>query len=283
MNKAKEKQEKIIDELIAGLEKGCIPWQNPCFYDEPRNMLTKRQYHGINHLYLSYLAMERGYEQNIWGTFNQIRSAKGCVAKGEHAVPIVYYTFIEKDVKNKSGEIEEKKVPFLRYYNVFNVSGQTNIKLPPKEKIDFDPIEKAEKIVKMNDPKMGVSVDRNYYSPSEDKIYMNKPENFRSKFEYYGTLFHEMGHWTGHESRLKRPLDGIKDDPESYSFEELVAEITSSFMMNRLCLRRDKENTQAYINNWVKFLKEQKTALVKASSKASKAVEYLTDDSKKRL
>jgi antirestriction protein ArdC len=271
---AKEKQQAILDELVSGLELGEIPWQTPCFSEMPQNILG-RKYNGINVLYLMWIAKKKQYTRNIWGTFNQIKTAGGSVNAGAKSVPIVHWSILEKEVVSKHGKTEKQDIPILKYFNVFNIAGQTNLKLPDKQASTFSPVEKAEEIIKNNNPSIVVSVSGNYYVPSTDTIHIQRPETFYNPNDYYQVLWHECGHWTGHESRLNRPLASLNKDKHSYSTEELIAEISSSFLMNELGLETNKINTQAYINGWSSFLKDQKQELIKASSKASKVVEYL--------
>lgn len=271
---AKEKQQAILDELISGLDQGIIPWQMPCMRELPQN-LTGRHYSGINTLYLMYLAKKKNYSRNIWATFNQIRTAGGSVNSGAKSAPIVYYTFLEKEVIDKTGKKDTKQVPILKYFNVFNVEAQTNLKVPDKQDSSFNPIEKAEDVIAKNNPTIFASVDGNYYVPSQDTIHIQRPESFENKNEYYKVLFHELAHWSAHESRLNRPLASLNKDKNSYSTEELVSELASAFLMTELNLDYDKTNTQAYINGWSSFLKEQKQELIKAASKATKAVDFL--------
>ncbi|GBR72879.1 antirestriction protein [Candidatus Termititenax aidoneus] len=274
MTIAQEKQQAIVEELIKGLELGVIPWQNPCAAELPKNLQSNKTYRGINYLYLTYIANKKSYKHNIWGTFLQIKNAGGSVNCGEKSVPVIYWTITEKEVTNKNGLKEVKEIPILRYYNVFNIE-QTNMKLPEKQHNNFNPIEKAEGVIKANNPNLIVSVSGNYYIPSEDTIYIQKPETFINTNEYYGVTFHELSHWTGNAKRLNRPLESLNKDRNSYSQEELIAEMASSFIMQELGLPINKTNTQAYINNWANFLKNQKEALVSASSKASKAADYI--------
>jgi antirestriction protein ArdC len=274
MTVAQEKQQAIVEELIKGLELGIIPWQNPCSNELPKNIQSNKTYRGINYLYLTYVALEKGYKHNLWGTFLQIKNAGGSVNSGAKSVAIVYWSILEKEVTNKDGIKEKKEVPVLRYYNVFNIE-QTNIKPPEKQVNTFNPIERAEELIKINNPHLVTSASGNFYMKKDDTIHIQRPETFINTNEYYSVMFHELSHWTGHETRLNRPLDGLSKDSNSYSQEELVAEMSSSFIMQELGLPINQKNTQAYINGWARFLRDQKEALVYASSRASKAADYI--------
>jgi len=283
MTIAQDKQQAIVEELIKGLELGKIPWQKPCSAELPKNIQSNKSYRGINYLYLTYVAMEKGYSRNVWGTFLQIKNQKGSVNCGAKATPVIYWTIKETEVTNKDGVKEKKEIPMLRYYNVFNIAGQTNIKLPEVQKNNFNPIEKAEQIIRDNNPALVVSVNGNFYRPDTDTIHLQEPKTFVDTNSYYKTCFHELAHWTGHKSRLNRFLDNLNNEGHSYSFEELVAEMTSSFVMQELGLPINQTNTQAYINGWASFLRDQKQALITASSKASKAADYIFNRNAKEM
>jgi len=92
---------------------------------------------------------------------------------------------------------------------------------------------------------------------------------------YYGTLLHELGHWTGHESRLARDLSG-RFGTESYAGEELVAEMTSAFLCAHLRTSpTPREGHAQYMNSWMQKLKKDKRAFFTAASAAQAVADYL--------
>lgn len=193
---------------------------------------------------------------------------------------------LEKTETDENGEEKKSTFPILRYYNVFHVSQIDGVE-PKYTKIDMghDPIESAEKVVKGyvdRDGKLKLSVqesDKAYYSPMLDTVVVPRMEQFKVAEEYYSTLFHELTHSTGHESRLSRlgDMGSVSLGNEEYSKEELVAEIGSATLMNHCGIEIEKtfRNSVAYIENWLSVLKNDRKFIVSASSKASKAVELI--------
>ena len=259
---------KIIDEL----EKGNIPWRKPWRTEgNAINQITRKAYRGINSLLLS------GGE---YLTFKQITELNGKVKKGEKSHLVVFWKQLE--IENDDGE--QKTIPLLRYYNVFSIH-QTegiNSKLPPIELDDINPIEKAENIVTEYTNRENIKIINNdingaFYRPSDDIINLPKIKQFENSEKYYSTAFHEMAHSTGHEKRLNRLKKQAAFGSESYSKEELVAEISSAYMCEFAGLDTGKtiENTAAYINSWKKRLKEDSKLIVLAAGAAEKATEYI--------
>jgi len=187
-------------------------------------------------------------------------------------------------VENKeTGETEE--IPFLRYYTVFNLdqcAGIPEDKIPVLEEKtrEFNPIEEAEKIVAgyTRRPKIEHVESRAYYRPASDLVNMPKKELFKSDAEYYSTLFHELTHSTGHETRLNR--SGITDlqgfGSHSYSKEELCAEFGAAYLCGESgIVDRTIENSSAYIQGWLKRLRSDKKFLVQAAAQGQKAVDFI--------
>ena len=274
----------ITDRIVDRLKEGIIPWKKPWNPGQPQqNPFTKNVYHGINQLLLNSM----GYSQPYWATFKQISKMGKSVRKGAKGVPIIFASFKETEKIKSDGSIVEGKFFFYRYYTVFNVA-QTNIILPEDEKpkIDFEPIGNAEKIIELYSD-IGPRVnhggqDRAFYRPSTDQIYLPDREIFTGEPEYYSTIFHEFGHSTGHSKRWtnKTGRPGIMNHTgfgsHAYSEEELVAEITSCFLCSEAnILESTGDNSQAYINNWIKALKDNPTFIVKAAQQAEKAANII--------
>jgi antirestriction protein ArdC len=129
-----------------------------------------------------------------------------------------------------------------------------------------------------NPPAYRESGSSAYYVPKKDLVNLPPIETFKTTEGYAATKFHEYGHSTGHESRLNRPgiMTVAAFGGEEYSFEELVAELTSAYLCARNGIDNTLENSSAYVQNWLKALKDDKTMLMKASGKATAAVEYIT-------
>jgi antirestriction protein ArdC len=270
--------EIITDRIIQALEKGEIPWKKPWNVRPPMNYVSKKAYRGINIILLAMQSRTTPY----WVSYKQAQALGGNIREGEKATPVVFWKWnkietevIEEDETKK----EVKKAPILRYYNVFNLDQTEGIEIP-KEGIDFKPIEKCEQIVAgyPKGPVMKVGGDRACYDPKADEITAPIKESFNSPESYYATLFHEMTHSTGHTARLNREgvNDPIRFGSEPYAKEELVAEIGASFLSAEAGVNPvTEENTVAYIQNWLKALKNDKKLVIYASAQAQKAVDHI--------
>jgi len=270
--------EIITKKIIEQLEKGVIPWVRPWAQKhKPINAVTKTCYHGVNFFLLSFTP----YAQNCFLTFNQAKNAGGVVKSGEHGYPVVFWTLRSVDSINKKGEVEEKEIPYMRYYTVFNIE---QCELPEKFKellpkqTEFNPIEKAESIVSgyKDKPKIINEEHRAFYEVKKDYINMPKRELFTDNNGYYQTLFHELTHSTGHANRLNRNLpENINRNSDGYSFEELIAELGSAFLCAESGINTTVENSARYIKGWLEVLKNDNNFIIKASSKAQKAYDYI--------
>ena len=198
---------------------------------------------------------------------------------------VVFWKIIDVEEKNDKGEIEKKKLPLLRYYNVFHIS-QVECVEPLKEKLntEIEPIEEADRIIKdyvdreqlvFNECKS----NRAYYAPLIDTVVVPLKEQFMNTPEWYGTTFHELVHSSGSKNRLNRleTSNLASFGSETYSKEELVAEIGSASILNYLGIETDKtfNNSASYIESWLQVLRNDNKFIVSASSKAEKAVNYI--------
>ena len=281
---------RITDHIIKKLEEGKIPWNKPWNGKEsaPRNAKTKRYYRGIN-VFLLF-----DFDNPNFVTFNQAKEAGGNVKKGERGTPVVFWKFAKK-TKNGWSEADpehddrEDIKPILRFYTLFNVEQCES--LPEKytqfdkpQTNDNDRIQVAEAIVAgyPNPPTINTQEQNQaYYRPSTDEIMLPKIEQFHGSEYYYATLFHEMVHSTGHQTRLNRPevTGPVNFGSEKYSREELVAEMGATFLCAEAGIENATiENQTAYIQNWLKVLKQPKNEklIVHAGAQAQKAVEYIS-------
>jgi antirestriction protein ArdC len=273
--------EIVTEKIIAALEKGEIPWRKPWKPgDVPRNAETGRPYHGINAILLSMSE----YPSNEWITYEGAKRIGANVRKGEHGTLVTFWK-ISKYTKETNGETEEKTGFILRYYTVFNVAQLDNYApKAPATPAEFTPIESAENIANGYFGTRGPKVtnrnqDRACYMPTLDQILMPTPEQFNTPEEYYSVLFHEGGHSTGHPSRLNRftPEHNHQFGSEDYSKEELVAELTSAFVCAECGIsnERTETNNAAYIQSWIKALKNDTRMIVSAASKATHAADFI--------
>lgn len=268
----------VTDRIIDLLEQGVVPWHKPWAGGRdaaPANLVSKKPYRGLN----VWLLGSMGYSSPYWVSFKQCQELGGQVRKGEKSTLVVYWKMLEtidKDTK------EKKVIPMLRYYNVFNVTQCDNLKYPEIEDVkvnDFNAIAEAEKIVAnmQKSPVITHNEQRAYYRRDTDLVNMPVKESFGKEEEYYNTLFHELTHATGHESRLGRFQDKVnRFGDTSYAKEELIAEMGASY----LCavagiIDRTIDNSAAYISNWLTKLKNDKKLVVSAAGKAHAACDFI--------
>jgi antirestriction protein ArdC len=267
----------INNRIIELLEKGVVPWQQPwAEAGLPKNLISQKQYRGINILLLASLQ----YSQNNFVTYKQVKELGGSVKQGEKSCPVIYWNWVEKQNK-ETGKMEQ--IPFLKYYNVFNISqcdGIPKEKMPPMIERKNDPIKSCEEIVEKmpHCPPIRHEKHRAYYNRYADYINMPRMETFRSSEDYYDTLFHELVHSSGHELRLGR-LELMKSEgkhSESYAKEELTAEIGASYLKSYAGIPIETlENNAAYIEHWLGHLRNDKKFIIHASAQAQKATDYI--------
>ena len=273
--------EIITNKIIEKLEQGTVPWHRPWTTEMSKNLISKKEYRGIN----VFMLGSTGYPNPYWLTFRQARQLGGHVCKGEKSTPVVFWKWLEKEQKNPDTEqTETVNIPLLRYYNVFNIEqceGIPKDKIPPLENTrDFQPIEQAETVVQEmpQRPIVKHEAAQAYYRPSADVVNMPAAELFQSSEGYYSTLFHELTHATGHESRLKR-LNTDKLAPfgsKDYSQEELVAEMGAAFLCGHCQIENQTiDNSAAYIQGWLRKLRNDKRMVVFAAAQAQKASDFI--------
>jgi len=306
--------EKVKQALLEGLQKEGLQWFRPWKSGDnaPINHFSGREYKGINQFFLNYVMRSNDYDNNEWATLNSIVKAglrvksdemtnysevynwkiSYCVFKPKGSGK--FYTKLEECIREEKCEEKDVYTSFsmfyFRVYNISQIEGDIKPRRVPTEEVEVTPIESAEKVIrdyKKANKKLtikDVNQDRAYYSPSEDKIVMPLKKQFKNVDNYYKTLFHEMIHSTGHETRLKR--EGIVDftyfGADRYAFEELIAESGAMMLsgISGICTDcgDDETNSQAYINGWVKRVKmEDSKAIVSALTKSAKAVDYVLE------
>jgi antirestriction protein ArdC len=233
------------------------------------------------------MAKRKGYSSGQWGTFKQWLAEGGCVRKGEKACPVIFWKFLS--VKTKEGDDStdtetEKKVPMLRYYYVFNrdqVDGLPARSIPSTTPFSNPDPDLAE--VRAFYQKILGTWEENpnipfaHYDRRGDKVVMFPLGMCKSSPHFYHTLGHESAHWSGAPHRLNR-TKGRKFGDCFYAFEELVAELTSTFLSAALGLPQMdqlQESSVKYLNTWIKALKEDPRVLLSVASKGQEAFDFL--------
>lgn len=280
--------EKVWNDLVTKVESDPGFWSKPWFIDpitkkitRPYNPVTKRNYNGYNVIHLEFTRLARGYRHNQWLTFNQAKSIGGFVNKGEKGTPIIVFNPPQYKVEPDPDTKEDKKITvrngFFSYAIVFNVD-QTSIKpeeLPVEVRKNYTIPEVEAMILKSGAKVIHSNEDKAAYSPGRDMIVLPEPHFFKSQAGYYGVKFHELIHWTGHESRLNRLSKCAGFGSDSYSREELVAEIGSVFLKSETGINDGIDNAAAYVKNWWQRIKEDKGSLMTAAGQADKAAKFI--------
>jgi antirestriction protein ArdC len=263
--------EKIMD----ALKQGTVPWRRPWQAGLPRNAFSNRPYSGINSILLNLAP----YSDPRWATMKQINEHGGKVRKGERSSLVVFWkqTTIAKETDN--GELIEKQIPLLKYFLCWNVEQCDGLSLPELNTRKVDVIAEAEAIIANtpNPPSIDYDgEDRAYYIPSKDQIHLPGPESFTSNEERYVTIFHELSHSTGSESRLNRKTltETTHFGSEIYSREELVAEHGAAYLMAHSVIESTIENSAAYIQGWLRALQNDPKMVVTAAQ-GQKAANYI--------
>jgi antirestriction protein ArdC len=260
--------DRITERIVSQLTQGTVPWHKPWQVQTglPRNLVSQKPYRGIN----VFLLMAMNYESPHWLTLRQANLLGGQIKPGEKSCPVVFW----KPMKVKDKESgEDKKIPFLRLYHVFNVAQCAGLKnIPPADDSAFVSTKPAEIVAHMPlPPAIKHGMNSAYYSPANDIIGMPDHERFDAEDQYHATLFHELVHATGHERRLKRASimerNGYGSEP--YGKEELIAEMGSAFLCGYAgIVDRTINSSAAYLEGWLKKLKEDKTLIVHAAAQA---------------
>ncbi len=276
---AKQSVYKIItDEILSIMDQGIIPWRKPwAAKGAHRNLVSGKQYRGVNVFLLSCSVSSSPW----WLTFNQARQKGGSVRKGEKGRRVVFWKWlVKKEKEPQTGKEQEKKIPMLRYYTVFNLDQIEGIEAPEEVEVEIlDPIATAEAIVSgMPSPPKRQAGDKAAYYPGSDSVTMPDFQNFHSSEEFYSTLFHELAHSTGHASRLNRKeiTETNHFGTHEYSKEELVAEMSAAFLCGESgILPATIENSAAYLQSWSAKFKEDKKMVICAAASAQKAADLI--------
>jgi len=279
--------DEITSKIITELEAGRVPWVQPWARETtkaplsmPRNAATGRCYSGINVLILWGAVIQHGFPDQNWLTYRQALSLGGNVRKGEHGTTVVYADrFIPGDAKQRAVETGSKaaSIAFLRQFSVFNAAQCENL----PEKAIFTPPPAApgliepriEALIKATGIDFRIGGDRAFYVPHRDYVQVPPPQAYYDPINWHRTALHELGHATGHPSRLGRDMSASFGS-KKYAFEELIAEINAAYCCASLGITPTVRHAD-YIGSWLEVLREDNRAIVRAASHASKAADWL--------
>ncbi len=230
--------EAVTANIIAELEAGAAPWVKPWKAGRtnavmPVNAATGRAYSGINIPILWQAASADGYPTHRWMTFRQASAMGGKVRRGEHGAEVVLALRMPVDDDEDKAP---RTRPLLRTFIVFNVAQIGGL---PDESTPLTPPipdSQLEAFVTATGSEIRIGGNRALYFPTADYISMPAVGAFTDAVSYYATILHELGHWTGHPTRLDRDLTG-RFGSRAYAAEELVAEFTAAFLCADLGIR----------------------------------------------
>lgn len=290
--KQNEYAQQVAKKLIEQIKAGTAPWQMPWKPGEhhmPSNLVSGKAYRGGNALYLWATALDRGYGDNRWMTYKQAKEQGGQVRKGEHGTGIRFASFDDRPVLDANGQAvigrdgkpRIDKVCHAIGYTVFNACQIDGLPAPEvkREAPMWERHAAAERMLRQSGANIvNISGDQSYYDGRNDRIVLPLAEQFMTRDDFYATALHELGHWTGHESRLNRDMTGGFGSVQ-YAKEELRAEIASLMLGDELGIGNGGDRLlkqhAAYVENWVKVLESEPGEILRAASAASRITEYI--------
>jgi antirestriction protein ArdC len=282
--------QEVTDAVINALEEGTVIWQ--CPWNQvglPKNITSNITYRGWNLFLLNFHSMIKGYPTPYYITYKQAQKLNGTIKKGEKGVRIIYWAKVT--LKNQEEQSQQavddiakpKTIMVPKVYTVFNTAQTEGIEFPafePESRSEIEIIEACENVIAEmpNRPTIRKNGSNAYYQPSTDTVVVPSLKRCKSNEAYYSTLFHELAHSTGHASRLNRKelLEADGFGTATYAKEELTAEMTAAFLSAITGIGQATiDNSAAYIESWLKALKNDKTLVIKAAAQAQRAADYI--------
>jgi antirestriction protein ArdC len=273
--------EDVSARIVAELEHGAVPWVKPWSsmpgVNTPCNAVTDRPYSGCN-VVLLWMAQAAGYRTPRFLTFKQAIELGGNVRRGEHGHTVFFVKRLQ--VQDKEGDDGDTKIiPMMKAYTVFNLDqcdglpnrvltlGEIKVRNPDERDASVD------EFLACSGATIREGFGEAYYRPGDDFISLPRFDAFKSAAHFYGVAFHELGHWTGHRSRLDRDLRH-RFGQRAYAAEELVAELCAAFLCAEFSIDGDLHHA-GYIHSWISLLKSDSRAFFTACSKAQAAADFL--------
>lgn len=274
--------ETITNAIIEQLEKGTAPWVKPWkskpSESVPHNPASGTEYRGVNFFWLSMLQSSGAHgTSSAWLTYKQAQAMGAQVKKGAKGVQVVFYKPLS--IKDKASG-ESKIIPMIKTYTVFNADFIEGLPVddvePVESKPEFQSHDECEAFIASSGADIRHGGGSAFYSPSDDFIQLPEKTDFKSQADYYATALHELSHWTGAKHRIDRDFSKSKRFGDSaYAFEELVAELGAAM----LCAHNKVDGQlqhASYIESWLKVLRNDSRAILKAGAEAQKVLDYLT-------
>lgn len=296
MNKMRS---QMIEAFIHSLQEDEIPWEAGWNQERPYNAVTGVKYRGGNWVWLSFEAEEFQYKDPRWCTFKQAQKEGWKIKKGSKGVPLEFWSLYDTVAKKKISyeqaeklrqklqlsdqEFSERIKPVASVFVVFNaeqIEGIPELQIEHVELDEKELMQQRDVLLKNMSLSLNEGGDRAFYRPSEDTIFLPEVNLFQDEYSYISTFLHEAAHASGHESRLNRNIKNVFGTPD-YAKEELRAEISSAFVTMELGIdggnMEHVENHKAYIQSWIKILKDDPNELFRAIKSAEKIADYLIE------
>ena len=274
----------ITDQVLTLMQEHGTNWQKPWKASAGMghmNATTGKAYQGTNIFLTAISAMRNEFSSNEWATFKQWKTKKATVRKGQKGTAIIFFDRFK--ITDKETQ-EEKMIPLLKSFTIFNADQVDGYDAKPvKEITPKERDAQADALIAATGAVVKHGGDKAFYVPSEDFIQMPVLEDFTGtktstdRQAYYSTYFHELGHWTGHKTRLDRKMIG-RFGSNAYAFEELIAELTAVFVTCSLGIDSEPRADHAkYLNNWIEVIKSDNKAMIKAFAQAQKASNFIQE------
>lgn len=276
---------EVTAQMVAELGQGRFPWVQPwdqarCGCGIPRNAATGRAYSGINVLLLWSAAVAGGYRTQQWLTFRQALALGAHVRKGEKGIAVFYadrFTPRREAQRARHEDREARQIAFLKRFIVFNADQCGGLAeaaaVHDGAADDRDRIGGADALIAATGADVRIGGGQAFYAPQADFVQVPPRAAFHDRINWYRTALHELGHWTGHPSRLGREQSGAFGS-DLYAREELVAEICSAFVCAALSIRPTVRHAD-YVGAWLEVLRADERAIFRAASQAARAAEWL--------
>jgi antirestriction protein ArdC len=287
MLNTKELAQKLVDSIKAGLE-GLEAYEGGQLFDRyidmglPRNGCTGRQYSGRNILELWVAQAERRFACGKWMTYKQAQSLGANVRKGEkasHVQRVVRFTPEQEKAKAQAEGRKARELRSLKYFAVFNVLQIEGLPEQEAKPAGFEPEQHAEEFLQALQANAGLVIKSGYdgcfFTMHGNFIGMPGADRFKSQANYYKTIFHEIGHWTGHSSRLDRLQRFESREEPSYCKEELIADLCSAFLCAHLNIKSARMESHAcYLNHYLELLEADPELIFEISKEAQRAANF---------
>lgn len=279
--------QSVTDRIIASVESNpadpAMPWHRSGLATLlPTNAATGNDYRGINIVALWAEAQLRGFPYAVWASYKQWQELGAQVRQGERGSIVTFYKeySVEPEPEKEGDDGKRLVIKSSHVFNAAQVDGYTPAEPPPP----LPPIERnarAEAFVAATGARIEVGGESAFYRPSTDTIHMPDEDRFREaetalrSADWYCVLAHELGHLSGAAHRLNRQF-GKRFADEAYCVEELVAELTSAFVVTRLGITpQPREDHARYVAHYLRLMRSDSRAIFAAAAKAAEATDYL--------